>query len=151
MSAHNNCHFRSPIIFYKEETYVYSIALAKKYGLGQYLDKPAELNDAIFHLMLLQETIQRERARKKKTGGSAGGTIAVTRIAYGKFIAACSGDEKYRHAVETALKASTNILAVIQRNRFAKVLQSMGLPEENIAEFCDTITIDDNTHCVDQD
>ncbi len=128
-----------------------SSGLAKKYGLEQYLDKPVELNDAIFNLMLLQETIQMERAQKKKSDGSAGSIIAVKRVAHGNFIAACSGDEKYRHAVETALKASTNILAVIQRNRFAKILRSMGVPEEKNADFCDTIMIDDNTHCIDQD
>jgi hypothetical protein len=41
---------------------------AKKYGLEQYLDKPDDLNDAIFNLMLLQETVQLEQARKMKIG-----------------------------------------------------------------------------------
>ncbi len=128
-----------------------SAGLAKKFGLEQYLDKPAELNSAIFNLMLLQETIQLEQARKSRRNAPDKGAIAVKRIAYGKFIASCRGDEKYRYAAETALKASTDILAVFQRNKFVNVLRSLGVPEEGAAEFCDTVVIDDNTHCIDQE
>ncbi len=128
-----------------------STALAKKYGMEQYLDRPAELNQMIFNLMLLQETIQLERARKKMRDRSAKGTIAVKRIASGKFVTACVGDEKYRYAVETAFKASSEILAVIQRTRFIRVMQSMGVPQKKIEEFCDSITIEDDTHCIDQE
>jgi hypothetical protein len=125
--------------------------LAKKYGLEQYLDKPAELNDAIFNLMLLQETIQLEQARKKKRDGPDAAAISTKRIAHGKFVAACSGDGNYRYAVETALKAGTTIIALFQRGRFVRMLRSMGVPEDKIAEFCDTVTISDDTHCIDQE
>jgi hypothetical protein len=122
--------------------------LAKKYGLEQYLDKPAELNDAIFNLMLLQETIQAEQARKMKVGAA---TVTVKRSANGIFMAACSGDRTYRYAVETALKAGTTVVAVFQRKRFIGVLRSMGAPEDKIAEFCDSVVIDDNTLCFDEE
>ncbi len=128
-----------------------SAALAKKFGLEQYLDRSAELNDAIFKLLLLQETIQLEKFRKKNREAPGAAPVTVRRVAYGKFIAACSGDPKYRYAVETALKASTDTVAVFQRSRFAGVLRSMGIPEDKIAEFCETVTIDDDTHCMDQD
>ncbi len=123
--------------------------LAKKYGLEQYLDRPDELNDKIFHLMLLQETLQRERARKKKREEPDSTLILVKRIAYGKFIAACSGDATYRYAIETALKPATDVVAVFQHGRFVKALRSMGVPENRISEFCDTVTIEDDTHCID--
>ncbi len=122
--------------------------LAKKYGLERYLDKPAELNDAIFHLMLLQETIQFEQARKMKVGAAA---ITAKRSAHGTFIAACSGDKTYRYPVETALKSGTTVIAVFQRRRFISVLRSMGVPEDKIAEFCDSLVIDDNTLCFDEE
>ena len=122
--------------------------LAKKYGLEQYLDKPVELNDAIFNLMLLQETIQLEQARRMKVGA---GTVAAKRSAHGTFIVACSGDKTYRYPVETALKAGTTVIAVFQRRRFIGVLRSMGVPEDKIAEFCDSVVIDDNTLCFDEE
>lgn len=122
--------------------------LAKKFGLERYLDKPVELNDAIFNLMLLQETNQLEQARKMKVGATA---IAARRSAHGTFIVSCSGDKTYRYAVETALKAGTSVIAVFQRRRFIGVLRSMGVPEDKIAEFCDSVVIDDNTLCFDEE
>lgn len=128
-----------------------SSALAKKYGFESYLDKPAELNSAIFNLLLLQETIQLEKFQKNKARKPDSNVISVRRIAYGKFTVSCSGDERYRYAVETAMKASTDTISMFQRARFVAVLKSMGLPEEKIAEFCETVTLDDDTHCMDQD
>ncbi len=125
--------------------------LAKRYGLESYLDRPAELNDAILNLLLLQETMQLEQARKKKDDHSHAAAISVKRIAHGKFVAACSGEGTYRYAVETALKAGTTVIAVFHRGRFVRVLRSMGVPEDKIAEYCDSMTIDDDTHCIDQD
>ena len=126
-----------------------SVALAKKFGLERYLDQPGELNEAIFNLMLLQETIQLEQAREKRRDDSQAQHISIKRAATGKFVAGCIGEMKYRYAVETALKASTALLAVFHRSRFTSVLRNMGLPEEKIAEFCQTVTIDDDTHCID--
>jgi len=123
-----------------------SQTLARKQGLEHYLDKPDELNDMIFKLMLLQETIQIEQAQKMKLDAK---TITARRTVHGKFVAACKGDEKYRYAVETALRTSTAIVAVFQRSRFIQTLRSMGLPEEKISEFCSTLVIDDDTHCID--
>lgn len=122
--------------------------LANKYGLERYMDKPDELNDAIFQLMLLQETIQLERARKMKVGAAA---ISAKRSAHGTFIVACSGEKTYRYAVETALKAGTTVMTVFQRRRFINVLRSMGVPEDKIAEFCDSVIVDDNTLCFDEE
>ncbi len=128
-----------------------AIDLAKKYGLEHYLDKPAELNDAIFRLLLLQETIQIEQSRNLAFRKSNAETISTKRTVHGAFVAACTGDRTYRYAVDTALKAGTAILAVFQRGRFINVLRSMGVPEEKIAEYVDSIIIDDNTHCIDQE
>ncbi len=125
--------------------------LAKQYGLESYLDKPAELNDSIFNLMLLQETIQLEQARKKMDDHADAAPISVKRIAHGKFVAVCRGEGTYRYAVEMALKAGTTVIAVFQRGRFVRVLRSMGVPEDKISEYCDSVTIDDDTHCIDQD
>ena len=122
--------------------------VAKKYGLEQYLDKPAELNDAIFHLLLLQETTQFEQARKTKVGAAA---IAAKQSAYGTFFVTCSGDKTYRYAAETALKAGTTVIAVFQRRRFIGILRSMKVPEDKIVEFCDNVVIDDNTFCFDEE
>ena len=122
--------------------------LAKKYGLESYLGKPAELNDAIFQLMLLQETIQLEQARKMKVGATA---VTAKRSARGMFIAACSGDKTYRYAAETALKAATTVVAVFQRKHFIGLLRSLGIPEDKIAEFCNSVVIDDNTLCFDEE
>jgi hypothetical protein len=128
-----------------------SAALAKKLGLEHYLDKPAELNRAIFNLMLLQETIQLEQARKKRRDCPDSEAITVRRIATGKFTAGAMGDAKFRYAVETALKASTDILAVFQRARFVNMLRNIGMPDDVIDSLCDTVSIDDNTHCGDPD
>jgi len=125
-----------------------STGIAKKYGLEQYLDKPAEMNDAIFRLLLLQETSQVEQARKRKANTSE---IIVKRPVAGKFVASCCGDAMYRYAVEMALKASTQTIAVFHRSRFVSVLQSMGIPNDSITQFCNSIVIDDDTRCIDQE
>lgn len=125
--------------------------LAKKFGLEQYLGQPGPLNEMIFSLMLLQETIQLEHARKSKRERPDAVGISVRRAAYGKFIAVSSGDEKYRYAVETALKASTEVISVFQRSRFVKLLRSMGVPDDKIDEFADTVILDDDTHSIDQE
>ena len=124
-------------------------ALAKKYGLEEYLDKPAELNRAIFNLLLLQETIQMEQARKQPRDPAQEEPITVRRLATGKYRVAVVGDVKYRYAVETALKASTDVLAVFQRARFVSMLRTIGIPDDIIDGFCNTVSIDDDTHCVD--
>ena len=128
-----------------------SSALAKKLGLEHYLDKPAELNRAIFNLMLLQEMIQLEQARKKRRDHLESETISIRRIATGKFTAGAMGDARFRYAVETALKASTDILAVFQRTRFVNMLRNIGIPDAIIDTLCDTVSIDDDTHCIDPD
>jgi hypothetical protein len=122
--------------------------LAKRQGLEHYLDKPAALNDTIFNLLLLQETIQLEQARKMKVNAVH---ISVRRPVTGKFTASCSGQGKYRYAVEMALKASTSTVAVFQRSLFTGMLRNMGIPEDSISEFCDSMALDDDTHCTDQD
>lgn len=125
--------------------------LAKKYGLEQYLERPAELNELIFNLLLLQETMQLEGARKRMRDERDTKPIVLRRTAYGKFVAACTGDEKYRYAVETAFKTATDVLAVFQHRRFVKTLRSIGVPEDKITEFCQTVTLEDDTHCIDQE
>ncbi len=125
--------------------------LAKKLGLESYLDKPRELNEMIFNLMLLQETIQLEHARKSKRERPDAAVTTVKKSAYGKFIAGCSGDKQYRYAVETALKASTEVIAVFQRKRFVKLLASMGVPQDKIEECADSVALDDDTHALDQE
>jgi hypothetical protein len=125
--------------------------LAKKHGLEEYLDKPAELNDAIFNLMLLQETIQIEQAQRLKIRGTGTGTITIKRSAHGTFIAGCTGDKQYRYAVETALRASTAIVAVFQRGLFVSMLKRMGIPGDRIARYCDSVIISDDSHCSDMD
>jgi hypothetical protein len=77
--------------------------------------------------------------------------ISVRRPVTGKFVATCSGQEKYRYAVETALKASTFTVAVFQRSLFINILRNMGVPEGSISDFSDSITLDDDTHCIDQE
>jgi hypothetical protein len=125
-----------------------SESLAKKHGLEHYLQKPAQLNDAIFNLLLLQETMQLEQSRVMKINAV---NISVRRPVTGKFVATCSGQEKYRYAVETALKASTFTVAVFQRSLFINILRNMGVPEGSISDFSDSITLDDDTHCIDQE
>ncbi len=41
---------------------------AKKHGLEAYLEKPAELNELIFKLLVLEETLQMELARTREGG-----------------------------------------------------------------------------------
>lgn len=115
------------------------------------MDNPAELNEAILKMMLLQETIQIENAGKKKRSEPQSSMITIKRTGSGKFVAGCFGDQKFRYAVETALKASTSLLAVFQRGRFINILKSMGVPEDRIQEYCQSITIDDDTYCIDQE
>ena len=128
-----------------------SAALAKKLGLEHYLDKPADLNRAIFNLMLLQETIQLEQAREKRRDLPASETISIRKIATGKFTAGAMGDTRLRYAIETALKASTDILAVFHRARFVNMLGNIGIPDTIIDTLCESVSIDDDTHCIDPD
>jgi len=124
---------------------------AQKHGLEQYLERPAELNELIFKLLVLQESMQNEQARKKRNVEAGLETISIRRTAAGKFIAACMGDGRYRYAVETALRSSTATIAVFQRSRFIKMLRDMGVPEERIAEYCETATIEDDTQALDRE
>ncbi len=125
-----------------------AVELAKRLDLEYYRDKPVELNEAIFNLMLLQETLQMEQARRMKVNA---GTISIKRGVHGKFVAACAGDRTYRYAVETALKAATAVIPVFQRSRFVSLLRSMGIPEDRIGQYCDSILVDDDTLCSDRE
>ena len=120
-------------------------SFACKHGLEQYLDKPAELNEMILKLMVLQEAMQGEGAGERIEAG----TITVSRKVIGKFTVRCSGVLAFRYAVETAVKGSTATVALFQRGRFVALLRTMGVPEERIEEFCETVSIDDDTHCFD--
>jgi hypothetical protein len=123
-----------------------SLDFARKHGLERFLEKPDELNTMIFKLILLQDTIQLEETQKTKANAQ---TISVKRSAHGKFVALCRGDVQYRYAVETALRASTSVIAVFQRGRFVQMLHSMGLPEGAVRELCGSVFVDDDTHCAD--
>ncbi len=122
---------------------------AKKHGLEAYLEKPAELNELIFKLLVLEETLQTEQARTREGDGPEATTISVRRSVQGRFTAACAGDVAYRYAVETALRSATTIVPLFQRGRFVKALESMGVPDERIAEYCGSIVLSDDTLCVD--
>jgi hypothetical protein len=122
--------------------------LAKQYGLERYLNDSAALNENIFKMMLLQEALQHEKARRKK-GDVISTVISVKRKAAGKFTASSRGDEKYRYAVETALRASTDVLSVFHRRRFVNMLVNMGIPACKIEEFSESIILDDDTLCID--
>lgn len=123
--------------------------LAKQYGLEHYLVKPEELNETIFRLLLLQETVQLEQARRK--GIPPDSVITVKRKAAGRFSATCRGDGRYRYAAETALKQATAVIPVFQRGRFIISLRSMGIPEDVISAFSNSVTIEDDTICIDQE
>jgi hypothetical protein len=122
---------------------------ARKHGLEQYLDKPAELNETILRLLVLQEALHGEQARKAAGARPGDAAIAVRRKAIGAFTVRCSGDQAYRYAVETALKGSTATVALFQRGRFFTLLRQLGVPDERISAFCKSIIVDDNTHCFD--
>ncbi len=122
---------------------------AKRHGLEDYLEKPAELNELIFRLLVLQETMQAEQARKLGGVPSAAPLISARRTVHGKFTAACRGDKTYRYAVETALRSATTVSPLFQRGRFVKALRSMGVPEERIAEYAGSIVLSDDTLCID--
>jgi hypothetical protein len=125
--------------------------LAKKHGWEKYLDDPAGLNNAIFNLLLLQETMQIEQAQRLTIRGAGTETITSKRSVYGKIIAGCTGDTQYRSAVETALRSSATVVAVFQRGLFVSMLQRMGIPEDRIAQYCASVIISDDTHCSDMD
>ncbi len=122
---------------------------AKRHGLEAFLDKPAELNELIFKLLVLQESMQTEQARKRMKAAPDAPVISVRRTVHGKFTAACSGDRTYRYAVETALRSATTVSPLFQRGRFVNALRSMGVPEERISQYCDSIILSDDTLCVD--
>ena len=124
---------------------------AKKHGLEQYLEKPDELNEMILKLMVLQETMQAEQARKQGASGHDRKAISISRTAAGKFTARCSGDAAYRYAVTTALQGSTALVPLFQRGRFISLLRKMGVPEEKIAEYSSSMMLDDDTLCIDQE
>ncbi len=122
---------------------------AKKHGLEAYLDRPAELNELIFRLLVLQETLQAEQARTRERSAPPAPQISVRRTVHGKFTALCAGEPAYRYAVETALRSATTVAPLFQRGRFVNALRSMGVPEERIREYCDSIVLSDDTLCVD--
>ena len=122
---------------------------ARKHGLEGYLERPAELNEMILRLMVLQEAMQREQARKADHELSGRGAVTVRRKTIGSFTVRCMGDPAYGYAAETALKESTATVALFQRGRFVSLLRRMGVPAERIEELCASVVIDDDTHCFD--
>jgi hypothetical protein len=123
---------------------------ARKHGLERYLDDPAELNSAIFKLLVLQEALQEEQARRSG-GGTGAAAISVRRTVHGKFTASCSGDGAYRYAVEMALRAATTVTPLFQRGLFENTLHSMGVPGERIEVYSDSVVLSDDTRCIDPD
>ncbi len=124
---------------------------AKKHGLEQYLENPDALNEMILKLLVLQEAMQSEAERKARTEGAGQKIISIRRTAGGKFTVRCSGDGAYRYAVETAFKGSTALVPLFQRGRFVSLLRQMGVPEDRIAEYCSSVTLHDDTVCIDQE
>ena len=124
---------------------------AKKHGLEHYLDKPTELNEMILKLLVLQETLQDEALRERRRAGSSGDTLSVARPVTGRFTASCAGDKTYQYAVETALRAATAPVPLFQRGRFEGLLRKMGVPEDRIKEYCGSVFLSDDTHCIDQE
>jgi hypothetical protein len=122
---------------------------AKKHGLESFLDRPAELNALIFKLLVLQETLHAEQARKRERSEATARPISVRRIVQGKFTALCAGDPAYRYAVETALRSATVVAPLFRFGRFVNALRSMGVPEERIREYSDSIMLSDDTLCID--
>lgn len=127
-----------------------ALDFAKKHGLESYLERPAELNELIFKLLVLQETMQQEEVRKISAQRDLK-PITVKRSVAGAFTAQCCGEGAYRYAVETALLGSTATVPVFQRGRFINMLKNMGVPEKLISQYADTVVIDDRTHCFDPD
>lgn len=123
--------------------------MAKRFGLEQYLDRPAELNELILRLLLLQETMQFEAGARLRNSADAGGAISVRREAAGKFVVHCQGDPAYRYAVETALKGATSLIPCFHLKRFSGLLARMGVPPEQAARFCATAAVSDDTLCID--
>ncbi len=124
---------------------------AKKHGLERYLDRPDELNEQILKLLILQESMQAESERKARTKDPGRQAIAVRRTAGGKFTARCLGEGTYRYAVVTALQGSTALVPLFQQGRFVSLLRQMGVPEDRIAQYCATVTLHDDTVCIDQE
>jgi len=124
---------------------------AQKHGLDQYLEDPGALNDMILKLLILQESMQADAARKARTQETDRQEISVRRSAGGKFVASCSGQRTYAYAVATALQGSTALVPLFQRGRFLSLLRRMGVPEDRIAEYCATIALHDDTVCIDQE
>jgi hypothetical protein len=122
---------------------------ARKHGLERFLDDPGLLNDMILRLLVLQELMQNEAARRRPHDGGEGDIIAVRRAAGGAFTALCAGDAAYRYAVVTALRAATATVPLFQRGRFRDLLREMGVPDGAIGGYCSTIQISDDTHCID--
>ncbi len=122
---------------------------AKKHGLEHYLEKPDELNEMIIKLLILQEAMQAESERKTRTKEPGRKDISIRRTAGGKFTARCYGEETYRYAVITALQASTTLVPFFQRGRFVSLLGKMGVPGDRIAEYSGSVTLHDDTVCID--
>lgn len=122
---------------------------ARKHGLEQYLDMPEELNEMILKLLVLQESLQHEQARKANAVPDGCSVVDVRRKMGGRFSVRCTGATAYRYAVETALRESTFAVPLFQQGRFAALLRQMGVPDERIAEFCATVVVDDDIHSID--
>jgi hypothetical protein len=122
---------------------------ARKHGLEEYLDRPSQLNEMILKVLVLQEAMQREQARKAAANPSGRNAFTVRRKTIGSFTARCTGDPAYGYAAETALKGSTATVPLFQRGRFVALLRQMGVPEQAIEELCSTVVLEDDTHCFD--
>ena len=122
---------------------------AKKHGLERYLEAPAELNDMIFKLLVLQETLQAEQARMRGPAVAPDAAISVRRSTAGKFSAACVADSRYRYAVESALRSATTVVPVFRWNVFTGTLRSLGIPEEIISRCLESVLLSDDTLCID--
>ncbi len=124
---------------------------AKKHGLEQYLEKPDELNEMILKLLVIQEAMQAESERTARAKEPGQQPISIRRAAGGKFTVQCRGEGAYRYAVSTALQGSTALVPLFQRRRFTSLLRKMGVPEDRIDEYCSSVTLHDDTVCIDQD
>ncbi len=122
---------------------------AKKHGLERYLEKPDELNEMIVKLLVLQEAMQAESEQSMLAKEPGSQAISIRRTAGGKFTARCFGEGAYRYAVATALQDSTALVPLFQRARFVSLLRKMGVPEGRITVYCASVTLHDDTVCID--
>lgn len=129
-----------------EETKQY----AQDYGLEHYIDNLDDLNQKIMKLIKLQELLELANQRHLyKNNDVKEDSESVKQYSQGKFIMYFQGEKDFLDKAVKAFKFSVDVYALLDREKFRKLMKDSQVPKEIIEEYLKYFQVIDDSYSSD--